>query len=77
MTEPTKIFSPMVFLDVYQFKLLEHDNKYLQLFSANHYDKQALNVQDIKKQYQKSITYVNKNSLQDMYILLNFVNAKR
>lgn len=74
--EASEIFSPMVFLDIYQFKLLEQDDKYLDLFSANHYDTQAPNVKDIKKQYQKSITYVNNNPLQDMYILLNFVNAK-
>ena len=72
----SEIFSPMVFLDIYQFKLLEQDDKYLDLFSANHYDTQSPYVQDIKKQYQKSITYVNNNPLQDMYILLNFVNAK-
>jgi len=75
MTEPP-IFSPMVFLDMYQFKLLQQDDKYLDLFSANHYDTEAPDVQDIKKQYQKSITYVNNNPLRDMYILLNFVNAK-
>jgi hypothetical protein len=75
-SEHSEIFSPMVFLDVYQFKLLEQDKKYLELFSAKHYDTQSPYVQDIKKQYQKSITYVNNNPLQDMYILLSFVNAK-